>query len=242
MSDDTAGRFSDEQAKAILARAIEIDSRAPMTTSDELRAIATEIGVSQASLEAALREQSPAVETRRMIASRRAATAVAAGGIPLGLAAGAALVSGIDMAILAAAGVTGVGFVASGALVVLQGSAGTLRSFHLRNLALWGGVAAGSLVSVVLLGDGGAPLAVLIAAGSVRRWFVSSILGSAAVVAVRRARRPESPDTDQGVTADSEPTGAGRWPRAAKRLLDWITRAQRWDAARALPAPHRTQA
>ncbi len=59
MSNDTTGRFSDEQAKAILARAIEIDSRAPMTTSDELRAIATEIGVSQASLEAALREQAP---------------------------------------------------------------------------------------------------------------------------------------------------------------------------------------
>ncbi len=60
-----------------------------------------------------------------MIANRRAVAAVAAAGVPVGLAAGALLVSGIDMAILAAAGVTGVGFVASGALVVLQGSPGS---------------------------------------------------------------------------------------------------------------------
>ena len=72
----TPGQFSDEQTKAILARAIELDALAPTTTADELRTLAADIGISTTSLEAALREQATAVETQRTIAGRRAATMV----------------------------------------------------------------------------------------------------------------------------------------------------------------------
>ena len=91
MSDDSVRHFNDEQARTVLARAIEIDARAPLTTIDDLRAIAAEIGVSQASLDAALREQTTALEQRRVTGGQRAATIIAASGVPLGLAAGSLL-------------------------------------------------------------------------------------------------------------------------------------------------------
>jgi hypothetical protein len=62
MSDESDKRFSDDEARAILARAIEIESRAPLTTIDDLRAVAADVGVSAASLEAALREQTTALD------------------------------------------------------------------------------------------------------------------------------------------------------------------------------------
>jgi hypothetical protein len=237
MSDDIARRFSDEQARTILARAIEIDSRAPMTTTDDLRAIAAEIGLSQASLDAALREQTTALDARRMIGGQRAATALVASGVPMGLAAGFLLMSGGTG--LAALSLMAVGLVASGGLVVLQGATGTLRSFHLKNLALWTGVAAGSLAAMVLSGGEITRLPALITAGwCLRSWVASSIVGSAAVVAVRRAR-PEGPGPDRNVTETSERTGDGRWARVAKRALRRITGSLRWDAGRVLFARRR---
>lgn len=214
-------RFSDEQAKAILARAIEIDAGAPMTTMDDLRAIAAEIGVSPASLQVAVQEQTTTMAVRRIVAARRAVTAVAGLGIPMGLAAGWLLSSGTGLAML---GLSGVWLVASGGLVVLEGPTATLRSFHLKNAALWAGITVGSLVSIAL-SDGEIALmsAWMTAAWCVRGWITSGILGSAAVVAVRRARGPESRDRDSDV-ATSKPADGSRWARVAKQLRDWITR------------------
>jgi hypothetical protein len=41
MTMTTPEHFSDEQAKAIIARAIELDALEPTTTADELRALAS---------------------------------------------------------------------------------------------------------------------------------------------------------------------------------------------------------
>ena len=232
MSDDTDKRFSDDEARAILARAIEIESRAPLTTIDDLRAIAADVGVSAASLEAALREETTALESRRATADERAATIAAASGVPLGLAAGALFTAASSGT--AALGLLGLGLgglAASGALVAFHGASGTLPSFHRKNLALWGGVAAGSLVSAMLMDGEVTRLPMLIAAGwSLRGWVATSILGSAAMIAVRRARRPSG--TDAGGTDISGVSGDGRWTALAKRVRGWIGQPLRRDIVR----------
>ena len=221
MSDDTEKRFSDDEARAILARAIEIESRAPLTTMDDLRAIAADVGVSAASLEAALREETTALQSRRTTADERAATIAAASGVPLGLAAGALLTAGTGIAAVGLLALGLGGFAASGAIVAFHGATGTLPSFHRKNLALWSGVAVGSLASAALMEGGVTWLPVLISAGwSVRGWAASSILGSAAMIAVRRTRRPSDPDS--GRTAISDVGGDGRWTALAKRVRGWM--------------------
>ena len=243
MSDDSAKRFSDEQAREILARAIEIDSRAPMTTTDDLRAIAADIGVSQASLEAALREQATALEARRATTAQRGANAVAASGIPLGLVAGSLLTASTPEAALGLMGVGLAGLAASGGIVALTGPRGTLRSFHLRNLALWGGAAAGSVVSLALTGGELAVTpAFLTAMWCVRRWIEASVVGSVAVVALRRARRPEGADPDPQAGQPAEPVAQGRWSALAKRIHGWMTRPLRRNDGRAAPPRHAVNA
>jgi len=124
MSKNLPDRFSDEHARAILARAIDIDARHPLTTADELRAIAAEIGVSPTALETALREHITSMRTRRIATDRRAAAALTSLGVPLGVTAGLLLGSGAGLPALA---VMAAGLVASGGLVVVQGSTGSLR-------------------------------------------------------------------------------------------------------------------
>ena len=225
-------RFNDEQAKAIITRAIELDARAPTMSADELRDIASEIGVTRESLEAALHEHAVALQARQLVAGRRAATAVSSLGVPMGLAAGALIQPGSVSGALTALGMMGVALIASGALVVLQGNSATLRSFHLKNAALWGGVAAGSAVSGVLLGSGiGIPAAMLIAASwSFRGWVATSILGSAAMIAIRRALRSDGPGPEPAMVEDSVPRGRSLLARAAKRALGWLTRPFRREA------------
>jgi hypothetical protein len=222
MSDDTEKRFSDDEARAILARAIEIESRAPMTTIDDLRAIAADVGVSPASLEAALREGATALQSRRATADERAAKIAAAAGVPLGLAAGALFTAGTGGAAVGLLALGLGGLAASGALVAFHGATGTLSSFHRKNLALWGGVAAGSLASAVIADGEVTRMPMLIAAGwSLRGWVATSILGSAAMIAVRRARRPEDHDSDTGGRNVSE-IRDGRWTALVKRVRGWI--------------------
>jgi hypothetical protein len=224
MSMGTPEHFSDEQTKAILARAIELDSRDPTTTADELRALASDIGISPASLEAAMREQATALETRRMISGKRAATAVVGLGLPLGVAAGILLITTPYGGVLALS-MMGAGLIASGALVVLQGPTGDLRSFQLRNLAMWGSVAAGSLATVALFGPGTGLMPAAIAIGwCLRSWVASSILGSAGVIAVRRARSSDSSNPDRDTTESAATVGGSRWARVAKRVQGWLAR------------------
>ena len=223
-TDGMSERYSDEQAKAILARAIELDSRTPTATADDLRAIASDLGISPTSLEAALKEHEHAGTARQLLVASRAGTAIASAGLPLGIAAGALLGAGNW---LAALGVMTVGLVASGSLVILEGPTATLRSFHLKNSALWGSMALGGLLSVAMLGASDTRVPALITAGwCLRGWFASSILGSAAVIAARRARHHGSdPDRDPAENAGLPRTG--RWQRLTSGLLDWTGRSLR---------------
>ena len=236
----TEKRFSDDEARAILARAIEIESRGPMTTMDELRAIAAEVGVSPESFEAAVRERWTALETRRATADRRAGTVAAASGVPLGLAAGALLAAGTGAATLGLLALGLGGLAASGAIVAFHGAIGTLPSFHRKNLALWGGVAAGSMTSVVLMDGEVTRIPMLIAAGwSLRGWVASSVLGSAAMIGVRRARRPSDPDDDARRTEIAETSGGGRWATLARRVRGWIGEPLQHGVARTARATAR---
>ena len=205
--------FSDEQARVILARAIEIDARGPLTTLDQLRHIAAEIGVSPASLEAALQEQRAGLRAPHHGPALPAARKIAALGVPLGLLAGGLITSGSMLAVMS---IMGVGLVASGLLAIYESARASLRSFHLRNTVLWGGALVGSVASAMLLGEGGDRTALLVAgAWCVRSWIASGVLGSATILAVQRSRR-----RDDDVDAPTEPTSAETTrPGVLQRLL-----------------------
>jgi hypothetical protein len=235
MSDETEKRFKDERARAILARAIEIDVHGPMTSVDDLRALASEVGVSPAALEAALREEA-SLASRQATMHRRSASLVAAAGVPIGLVAGSLLALGNGQSVISLIGPGLVALLASAGLVALQGATGTLRSFHLKNFALWGGVAAGTLVSIALTDGELTRFSVLLTAGwCLRQWVTSSILGSAAVVAVRRARRPDDPGADPGGAMPSDPVREGRWTALAKRARAWLAGSP-WRESSRTPA------
>lgn len=225
-----SARFSDEQARAILARAIEIDVRAPTATEEDLRAIASDVGISQFSLDAALREHATAPTPRRVTAGQRASTMLAGMGLPLGMVAGSLLMSGNFLVSL---GLTGAGLLLGAGLVVCEGATGTLRSFHLKNLLLWGGVAAGGMVAVLFFGADPARMPVLISVGwGIRGWITSSILGSAAMIAVRRARQGDSRPGTDGMDRSGAAEG-GLLTRGLKRVLGLFGRPL-WRATQQL--------
>jgi hypothetical protein len=199
MSEEQRDAVSDDVARAILARAVELDARAPLTTIAELRSIAADIGVSPASLEVALREGTTPAPVSGSSRGVRASTIVAGIGLPIGVVAGVIVtttpVFGLGLPL---AGVMGAGLIASAGLLMLQGGRATLTSFNTRNLALWGGVAAGSLAAIAVIGEGAAvelPWALTIAT-ALRGWVTTAVFGSAAVVTIRRAVRGHGADPD----------------------------------------------
>lgn len=230
MNEQSGDRFNEEQLKAVIARAVELDARGVTTSADELRSIAAEIGISPEAVDAALFEHARRLEPRASRVSSRAASAVMTAGIPLGIAAGSLLGISSPFAVVGALGIVAVGLVASGALVVVQGRNATLRSFQFRNLLLWGGLTVGGAVTVGLFGAG--PLAIpgIIVGWGLRSWIASSILGSAAVIAVRRAAAPSGTPGDP-----STPVEAGtlrhRMRHAMTRIADWLSRVVRRQSA-----------
>jgi hypothetical protein len=128
----------------------------------------------------------------------------------------------------------GVGLVASGGVVVFQGPTGTLRSFHLKNLVLWGGVAVGGAVSAAISGGVGVGIPMLITAGwCLRSWVASSILGSAAVIAIRRSRRPDGSEPGDAVMGNMSGSEARGWSTIFTRAISWLTRPLRRAHGRA---------
>jgi hypothetical protein len=153
-------------------------------------------------------------------------------GVPLGIAAGALLGVASPLIGMGALGLMAVGLGASGALLVSLGRQPTQRSFQVRNLLLWAGITAGGAVTVGLFGAGPLALPGIIVGWCLRSWVASSILGSAAVIAVRRAARD---DTDGGArTPDIERPARNRLVHAVKRFAGWLSRKLRNDANRLL--------
>lgn len=187
--------FSEAHVRVILGRAIELDARAPTMTRDDLYGVAAELGITRAALDAALAEYAGASSSVDLRRGKRAATLIAGLGLPLGASAGAALAglgpfaAGPLLALAVAVGLLG-----SGALLILQGRGVTLRSFVARNTALWAGFVSGGLAAVAVLGGTAAaelPWLITMTRG-VGGWLGSTIVGCAAVVAIRRALRPPS--------------------------------------------------
>jgi hypothetical protein len=219
-------QFSEDEAKTILARAIELDARAPVTTREDIREIATELGVSPAAVDAALREHIAAVAPPSALRARRTATMIAALGLPIGAASGVILTTmPLITSVLVLRGIMGVGLVASGALLVAHSSTATLRSFNARNTVLWSGMITGSLAAIAVLGASGTidlPWFYTIA-GSIQNWLASTVLGSAAVLAIRRSRRGSGRETGQSIPDDPAAARGGRVLRFAKRVIRWFT-------------------
>jgi hypothetical protein len=218
--------LSDERVKSILARAIEIDSNATTTSLQELRGIAAEIGVSAIALEAALREHTGGGEPAKAAAARRLPTRIAMAGMPMGIVLGSVLAGAGKFGFLLGSFVTGAGLLGSGALIVLEARRGKLGSFNVRNLALWTGIAAGSLVVIAVAGDNNARMAVVTTVmHCARNWIVSSALGSAAMVAVSRMR--QRIDRDSGGATANEPSKSKRLLLGlAKRVVRWLEPVQ----------------
>ena len=225
MDETTKDSLSEEQLRVVIARAIELDAQRVTTSTAELRLIAAEIGISPDSVEAALLEYARNAEPTVRKSSTRTASAIVAAGVPLGIGAGTLLGTASPLALLATLPIVAVGLVASGALVVVQGKNATLRSFQLRNFLLWSGMTIGGAVTVGLLGSG--PLAIpgIIVGWGLRSWIASSILGSAAVIAVRRA--VTAPPTDDDSTAPVTRSVRTRLHHATKRITDWLARLVR---------------
>jgi hypothetical protein len=202
--------------RAILARAIEIDGHHVLTI-DQLQSIAAEVGVSQHALGVAIREATtsrphPDVPTHGAIIARR----LVGIGVPIGADAGAIMASGPAVAVV---GVMGIGLVVSGALALYESESGTLRSFHIKNLALWGGTLAGSIATATLLSGSGDRASLLLAgAWCVRGAITSGILGSATMLAVHRARRGADVDSSRPPTAHMAAGGNTLRSRLLRRL------------------------
>jgi hypothetical protein len=216
LSEPTQSTFTDDEMRIVLARAIELDGHHVLNL-DQLRTIATEIGVSEAALARAIREDAMIrsrtdAEGRGSIFARR----LVALGVPTGAIAGAFMSSGPPIAVV---GVMVVGLAVSGALALYESESGTLRSFQLKNVALWGGALAGSIASATLLSGSGdrAPL-LLAGAWCVRGAITSAILGSATMLAAHRARRGANVQSDPPSSAPTTATGRTPVSRLLSRL------------------------
>jgi hypothetical protein len=226
MSTRRSDQFNDDEVRAVIARATELDGRG-LTTSDEIRAIASELGISRAAMEAALQEHARAVRPETIRRDRLSGLALTAVGVPLGVAAGALLVMAGPLIGVGVLGLSVVGLGASAALVLKMGRSATVTSFQVNNLLLWAGIAMGSVVTASLFPTGALAMPGLLVGWCLRSWVTSSILGSAAVIAVRRAINgntgggPGSPNAD----------GRRRGPLdGVKRVYHWLLRKFRRGA------------
>jgi hypothetical protein len=229
-------------ARTILARATQLDAQSPGIAIDELRAIAAELNVSEASLNVALEEYHAAHPEP---VSRRSSLAVAALGLPVGVIGGSLLLAATPFtAPSVLLMTTAAGLLSSTGLIVLQSKRPSLNSYVAHNSLLWGGIAAGMMSCVVIFGDvaGGGVLWAL--SYGLKHWLPSTILGAAGVTAVVRHNESRRIPPDTPLLASGSPAGSPALTRV-ERLIDWLKRPLRnWFSAapaRILP-PNRTAA
>ena len=226
---DVPDRFSDEAMKAVLARAIDLDVKG-VTTTSEIREIAQELGISREAVDMALREH--AADLRVRASGKRAASVLILAGGALGVIAGSFLSNASLREIVGALAILKLlGLVVSGAIIVLEGKAATLRSFNFKNGVFWACVGVGSFAALSILGAGAIALPGTVLAWCLRSWFASSILGSAAVIAIRIAALSvgAGPSTSSGTGANEV---GGRISRTAKRIVHWLAATFRRETSR----------
>lgn len=218
--------FSEEQVQAIIAHAIDIDDQRPLTRT-QLQAIASDIGISPSALALAVREEvarvSSAAVTKSTASAMRVSRRLVAFGVPMGVVAGGLIAGGPMSAIV---GVVGGSLILSAALAMYESAAGTMRSFHVKNLILWGGALVGGVAAAMLVGDGAERTHLLVTgAWAVRSWLASCILGSATMLAVHRTREQQKPNTMLPPASSVATRG---------RPMTWLQRALRkvWSEQR----------
>ncbi|HSK18598.1 MAG TPA: hypothetical protein VK912_05620 [Longimicrobiales bacterium] len=233
--------FDESQVKAILQRAIELDSaRSGELSRDELMQVAAEVGVSREALEQALAEQAQihpvtlanTVQPVRLSVLRllNVSTAI---GIAGGLLSSNAWHLGVRAVPL---GTSVVGTLCFGALIMLSGGLAlsdatkSVRRYLEENIGVWlgfsfGGVLAGSLIakfgSVVY-----SPQWIIDSAfaTSIIGFVVTSVVGTT-LLTIRRAAA-HTP----AVSGGSKPGGPGSPPsfltRAAAGIRTWLSTVQ----------------
>ncbi|CAN5795872.1 hypothetical protein BH23GEM9_BH23GEM9_15940 [soil metagenome] len=228
MTNPAEERFTDDEVKRALKRAIELDAAGSLTTRQDLYAVAAELGIPKETIDAALAESSVAVRESDLSDTarrERLATTLAALGLPLGVAAGSILVT---MPFFTATGifglVAGAGFLVSGGILIVQGAKVSLRSFTVRNTALWAGFVVGNLAAIAVLGAESVPELswLMVMSQGVRRLLASTIIGAGAVIAIRNALR--APDTDDNGAAPVANWGQEErsWTRPVAILRRWF--------------------
>ena len=191
-------RYPEDVGRRLLARAIELDAAEPASISErELRSIAGEIGISQASLQLALQEleyeKSIDVYTPRRNLSLP--FIVSGSGLTLGIAGALALqprVAGLANGALPAI-IFGVVEVASGTFVVYADDDDHLP-FQRINAVLWTAVTMGIVGTFAALIDGEfAPRIATLLTWAFTGWVISSLLGGGAIALRARYRRVARP-------------------------------------------------
>jgi hypothetical protein len=144
---------TDERARRILAKAMEIHAR-QHTSLQELEIIAREVGVSREAFHAALEDDRGRDETAgRLSTSAWVARIIVAAGIPLGLAAGSFLTRPVfSHGAMPMFGIMTAGLAASATLIALERRHPAAHRFVFRNTMFWTGLAAGSLVAISMVG------------------------------------------------------------------------------------------
>jgi len=197
-------RFPENVARRVLAKAIELDAaeRASLT-EHELRSIAAELGIRQASLQLALQEVANERSMEENTPRRSLWVPITAStlGLVLGIAGAVACLPSIAVLTNGALPtiVLGIVEVASGALVVYADDDDHFH-FQRTNAALWSAVAAGIAGAVAILGRQGVFIysSGYLLTWAFVGWIVSSLVGGGAIAV--RSRRAAHADQIGGST------------------------------------------
>jgi hypothetical protein len=232
--------FDESQVKAILQRAIELDSaRGGELSRDDLMQVAAEVGVSREALEQALAEQTPIKSVARAntvqpvrLSVLRLLNLSTAIGLAGGLLSSGAWHFGVRAVPI---GTSVVGTLCFGALIMLSGGLAlsdttkSVRRYLEENIGVWLGFAFGGVLAGGLIAKFGsvvyAPQWIIDSAfgTSIIGFVVTSVVGTT-LLTIRRASA-HSP----AVSGGSKPGGPGSPPsfltRAAAGIRKWVSTA-----------------
>jgi hypothetical protein len=231
-------RVSDEQVRRIIARALEIESSSTMLTFQDIRSIASDLGIAPAAVDAAITEESNGALPRSIKAREWLSRVATALGMPLGFAGGTLLSTYSHLSEAVAWLIITVGGLAAGAAVLfLVPRTASLLSFNVRNLTLWVGIGIGGAAAVVLFGSGLYSFqAVAAIKWSLQGLVASTVLGTAAL-----ASNGERTTTVPRVAQDSLRRKGTLRAKAGAWLRKWMFHAGRGVEFRAVnvlrPAP-----
>jgi hypothetical protein len=220
--------YDEPTVKAILQRAIELDAlKTSQLAKHDIVQIASELGISEASVNEAIREVSTAGATAKSVAARpqlstlRLLNLCIGGGVLYGLLTNQAMVSPGVGSFIAGSALWVSLLMASGGLAVTERTR-SLTRFIVRNSAVWLGAGFGWTVAAQLMSKFGAPHVVFVVdelnmaiIRLVTTFAITTIAGAAFILLKRVANVSTSSGTQSG--------GRFAWiGRAVHRAKQWI--------------------